>query len=488
MTFLVLFSFFGSNTILVFSFLFIMLINLATIVYMIFWDKRSPQKTLLWLVTILTLPITGFIFYLYLGKGPSIGKKKKLLKKIQTDHKYREELIRQADFITKFDTIDNVATSELIHFNIEHNDSICTFLNDVKLYNDIKKHYEDMLYDLRNAKESINFQYFIIKPDNIGRVFRDTLIQKAREGVEVRVVYDDFGSIKIKKAFFKELRRAGGKVARFFPSFFRVISRNVNYRNHRKIVVIDRKIAYTGGSNIGEEYISMHSRITPWRDTHLRLVGRSVDMLNIRFMQDFNFAAGSDDKVAPQMEITTNNILPVQVVSSGPDEPKYGIEKAYIKAIYSARKRVFIQSPYLVPSCCLMNALKTAAQSGVEVRLMIPKVPDKIYAYYCTTSYAKELVESGIKVYMWNGFIHSKTLLIDDQISSVGTVNMDYRSFNLHFEVTTFIYDEVFGTRMREVFEEDLKNSTPFDSEYIKNRPWYQKFLERVLRLFSSLM
>lgn len=465
-----------------------MAVNIFTIIYMIFWDKRSPQKTLLWLVTIITLPVTGFIFFLYLGKGPSIGKKRKLLKKIQTDSSYREELMRQSNFINRFETVENAAASELIHFNISHNDSICTFLNEVKLYTDINEQYQDMLSDIRQAKESINFQYFIIKPDASGKMFRDALIEKAHSGVQVRVVYDDFGSIKIHRRFFRKLIREGGEVCRFFPSFFRIISRNVNYRNHRKIVVIDKKIAYMGGANIGDEYISKHRRIQPWRDTHLRLVGRSVDLLNMRFMQDFNFAAKKDDKFTPQTEILTNNILPVQIVSSGPDEPKYGIEKAYIKAIYSARKRVYIQSPYLVPSCCLMNALKTAAQSGVDVRIMIPKVPDKNYAYLCTKAYAKELVESGVKVYMWNGFIHSKTLLIDDDISSVGTVNMDIRSFNLHFEVTTFIYDKNFAAQMKGVFEKDILFSTPMDEQYIRSRGIFTRAGERFMRLFSSLM
>lgn len=465
----------------------ISIFNALTILALIFFERKDPDRVIKWLGVLLFLPLVGFISYLAFGKGPSLGRRRKVLSKLELDDNYLNALSLQSKEIdnTNVDNYSNV--SEMIRYNIVENKSILTSNNDVKYYSDMQVHFKDLFEDIKNAKEYINIIYFIIKPDSVGKHFIDLLTQKQKEGVQVRLVYDDFGSILVNTKFFRGLKEAGGKVFPFFPFRFRPFGGNLNYRNHRKIVVIDGDISYVGGSNIAKEYLGYDKRLTPWRDTHLRIIGNAVSMLNVRFLQDYNFASG--ENVVQEIKYCEETVGDemIQIVSDGPDSQSVGIETAYIKSIYCARKSVILQTPYLVLDEPFKLALISAVKSGINVKIMIPGIPDKRFVYSSTMSNAIELYNSGVEIYIHKGFLHSKSLCIDNEISSVGTFNLDIRSFKLHFEVTAFMYGENIAECITKDFEEETKNCKMIDDKFIKDRTIFEKFKERIAILFSPL-
>ncbi len=491
----------------------IAVLNFIAIVAMVFWERKSPQSTLLWILSFIIFPVIGFFVYLFFGNGARFGRHKQYLQKLYDDDLYNKEFEKQFKVISTV-KINDEKVSQLIQYNLCQSKALCTFDNSATLYTDMNKLFQQIFADIEMAKETIHIEYFIFKNDALGKALLNKLIEKAVQGVSVKVLYDDLGALRTKKRFFKKLIKAGGQVERFFASKIRLVNINMNYRNHRKIIVIDNEIAYTGGSNIGVEYLGQHKRIKPWRDTQVRVVGDIAQLLNVRFISDFSFAAKKDYLIFPrtnaeklakkhkdivktikkEFKRTGENIIKVsdsyklmQLVVSGPDTPNNEIKSAYTKAIYLARKRILLQTPYFIPDSSFMEALISARTSGVDVELIIPKVPDKKYVYYVTMSYAKQLLKYGIKVYLYKGFIHSKTLVVDDEISSVGTFNLDMRSFKLHFEDTLFIYDKDFCEQMTSTFENDKKNSIILTEEYVKKRPKLERFLEKLLRLFTPL-
>lgn len=462
------------------------LFNIITLIVLVFIERKNPEKVIKWMGVLLFLPFIGFVFYLFLGKGPTIGKRKKMLAKFQTDRSYRKELVKQLEILKKTRNIQNRKIADMVRYNILQNSSVVTANQDVKLYSNMREHFFDLYQDIENAKEYINLMFFIIKPDKYGKELVEILAKKQREGVEVRFIYDEIGSYKINRRFFKPLIDAGGTAVPFLPTFFFHWT-NVNYRNHRKIVVIDGEIAYTGGTNISKDYVGENKRITPWRDTQIRIVGHAAHMLNLRFLEDFNFATKSNLKPNLKFNDEINDDYLMQVVSSGPDSHEVGIESAYIKAIYLAEEKIYLQTPYFILDEPFKMALESAIRSGLDVRIMIPGVPDKPFVYLSTLSYAEDLYKLGAKVYLYNGFIHSKTLLVDNDISSVGTFNIDTRSFKLHFENTVFIYENRFAKVMENTFKKDIKNSQKMNKEYFENKTIWQKFIQRIAILFSPL-
>lgn len=470
-------------------------LNFLAIIAVVFVERRSQTSAILWCVVLVILPLIGLVFYIFLGKGPSFGRKKKFLNKYYKDNTYCKEMENQIRFISDRSHFpedfpeEDLQSASLIRYNLSFEGGLCSIHNRVKIYTDIGEQYDEMFEDIKKAKHFVNVLYYIIQPDGSGERLRQALLEKAREGVHVRLVYDSMGGRHLYKEWFYELEDEGVEVVEFFPSKLRFFNLNVNYRLHRKIVVIDNLVGYMGGANIGDEYLGKQKKTQPWRDTHLRLEGESVFLLNLRFMQDFNFAKGCDQEPQPFNPdcLNLSERLPVQLISDGPDTAEGIIESSYIKAIYSARKRVWIQTPYLIPDEVFLEALKSAARSGIDVRIMIPSRPDKRFVYYCTLSYAAELAEAGCKIYKREGFIHSKTLLIDDGISSVGSFNIDIRSFKLNFELTAFIYSEEFGRQMAEIYEKDIQKSQLYDMEAIKKRNLWQRFKERLMRLASPI-
>ena len=346
--------------------------------------------------------------------------------------------------------------------------------------------------DIENAKEHIHLEYFIIKNSDIGIKIKDLLIKKAKSGVKVKILYDDVGCWRFwfHRKFFNDMKKVGIQISAFLPATFPFIGGKLNYRNHRKIVIIDGHIGYTGGINIGDEYIGKNKKFEYWRDTHIRIEGSSVYMLQMVFLTDWYYTtkkAEFEPKYFPKLEHKGNSMI--QVVATGPDSDWEAIHYAYFSAICNAKERVYIETPYFIPDEGLLRALKSAALSGVDVRIIFPSIADHKIVHQASYSYFDDILKSGGKVYLYNkGFIHSKLIIIDDKIASTGSANMDLRSFMLNFEINAFIYDKDIINKISDDFFEDLKNSKEVDLEVFQNRPFIKKWAESVARLFSPIL
>ena len=361
------------------------------------------------------------------------------------------------------------------------------------VYTDAKYKYEDLLKDIKEATSSIHMLYFIINNDDIGKKVINALAEKAKQGVTVRVLYDHGGSLFTPYKAFSPILENGGEVKRFFPISFGSYLR-VNFRNHRKIVVIDGKIGYVGGINIGDEYLGLKRRLSPWRDTHLKITGSSVYCLQMRFMEDWYYACRDDFRYddimkyfAPINEHDKGN-TGVQIVSSGPDTNGEEIKRGMIKMINSAKKRILIQTPYFIPDEPFLEALQNAALAGIEVIVQIPSIPDKRFVYKVTTSYIADLLKFDIKVYQFPGFLHAKMMIVDDTICTVGTSNIDMRSFALNFEVNAFLYGEEFSNKCIKIFYKDLDICIQVTDEEYSSRSLFSKIEEGIYRLMSPLL
>ena len=300
------------------------------------------------------------------------------------------------------------------------------------------------------------------------------------------------GSRTLRKKDLKHFRQKGGHVESFFPSKLPLINLRMNNRNHRKIVIIDGKIGYVGGFNVGDEYLGKDKKFGYWRDTHLRLEGDSVNALELRFILDWNSQSNRDsieyeDRYFP--DVDSGGTIGVQIASSGPDEDWEQIKYGYLKMISSAKQSIYIQSPYFIPDQAFIDAIKIAALGGVEVNIMIPNKPDHPFVYWATLKNAASLLSAGVKIYHYdNGFLHSKTLIIDDEIASVGTANMDNRSFTLNFEVNAFIYDEAIAAQLKEAFIQDMKVSYRLTEDLYNKRSLWIKFKEGISQLLSPIL
>lgn len=462
------------------------LLNIVTIVAIVCFRRKNPISSVAWIMCIILLPVIGGILFLVFGIGL----------KYYTQHKYRQKLeLNEKSILDKQKAIiseqrdGKLPYSEIINYFLNCNCVYCTE-NDVQIFTNARKKYDALFEDIRNAKESINIAYFIIRNDVIGNQLIDLLTEKAKEGIKVRLMYDGLGSILTPRRLFNRLREVPeSEVVEFFP--VRILSMSkINHRNHRKIVVVDDKLAYLGGMNIGDEYMGRNPRRNlPWRDTHIRITGDAVEYIQRCFAQDWEFSTGRMIPVkvyAPGDETKRN--VGIQVVASGPDSENEEIKCGMIRMIYSAKKYVYIQTPYFVPDEAFLTAVQTAAQSGVDVRVMLPGMPDKKYVYYTTMSYMGELLDAGVKVYLYPGFIHSKTLTVDGRISTIGSTNIDIRSFRLLFELNAFMYSPEIGEECREIFEADRKVCKELTMEAYKKRGVITIIKEGFFRLFSPIM
>ncbi len=381
-----------------------------------------------------------------------------------------------------------IKNRDLILFNLINGESIFSKDNSLVLFTDAKEKYKSLFYDILNAKHSVNIEYFIIRNDPIGKDFINLLSKKAKDGVIVNLLYDEWGSMNTTMKMFKPLINAGGNVHRFLDSIGVNILR-VNNRNHRKIAIIDGKIGYIGGMNIGLEYMGL-KKLSPWRDTHLKVVGSSVYSLQARFLNDLTATKKELNKdnynsFFPEYNFCGNKCM--QIISSNPKTKKEEIKLSFLKMINGAKKSIYIQTPYFVPDNSLKTSLKTASLSGVDVRIMIPGKPDKKYVYYITLSHIEELLKCGVKFYVHDGFLHSKTIITDCEITSIGTSNFDMRSFSLNYEVNAFIYDKEFALKNINAFLKDIEKSTLITYESFSKRSFFKKIIEKILKIFSPL-
>ncbi len=466
-------------------------LTLLTIVVVIH-EKRDPVKALAWIVVIASIPALGMLLYVLVGRN--LRKEKLFNRKEIIDAKHLEQLCsEQIDNINnpeleKADGIDR--NREIIRLLLNNSKALLTLHNRVKILNNGKETFTALFEACRNAQSSIHLEYYIFENDRIGLRLAQILMERAQAGVEVRLIYDAVGSWGLNVGLVRRMRRAGIQVECFMPVVFPWLTSRVNYRNHRKIVVVDGKIAFTGGINIAERYLT-GTRFGKWRDIHLKIEGEAVRMLQAIFITDWYFLQPQElldnARYFPTSRIRT--VSPMQIVSSGPDSDWAAIMQAFFAAISKARDRIYIASPYFMPNASLLTAMKVAALSGIDVRVMLPARSDSKVVLWATRSYVSELLEAGIKVYFYqSGFNHSKVIIIDGTFSSVGSANMDIRSFEDNFEVSAIMYDRKIAGELEHLFLEDLKHSTEVTLEAWEARPGYHATFESVARLLSPLL
>ncbi|MFV0518497.1 MAG: cardiolipin synthase [Aminipila sp.] len=481
------------------------LVNLISIISIIFFRRKDMSVTFAWLLVFIFLPLVGFLLYFFFGSTQKL----EIMSK-----KYRLDKLEQRYDDTLKDAFENVKDDkvgfadprlnkykDMILINIKNGKSIITEDNNVELLINGEEKFSRLFEEIKSAKESINVLYFIIKSkDEVGKQLIKLLSEKAAEGVEVRLLYDSMGCLKTKLRDFDPIVKNGGHVEKFLPSMLKTLV-EVNYRLHRKMVIIDGKICYTGGINVGDDYLGKYEHISPWRDTSVRITGTSVKVMQLLFFKDWVFCEKQDKKVEKPMHLNdlreieakyfpepedTGN-MGVQIIECGPDS-KYATHKdSYVKMCTDAKKYLYIQSPYFVPDQTLLDAIRMSAQSGVDVRIMLPGIPDKKFVYNVAMSYVEELLEAGVRVYAHKGFIHAKTMVIDDFVASIGTTNLDIRSFKLDYEVNTLVYNEEFAIKCRDIFIKDIEDSTEFDLEVFKKRGIWRYIMESLCRFVAPL-
>lgn len=469
------------------------IINLLTIVYMIFKERRSPNNIIAWILILYIAPFIGFIVFLLVGrkinKSNMFGIKDAEIKILE---KYNRQVRERSKTNVKNNNIKNrdiIMALETMDYSPYRND------NEVCIYSNGEEFFEALLESLNKAKKSINIEFYIFKNDEIGTKILDILEEKAKNGVEVRLLYDSVGSRLLNRDVLNKLKAVGGKTGEFFPSWLKFINLNMNFRNHRKIVVIDNKVGFVGGFNVGDEYLGKSKKFGYWRDTHIKFKGSAVKDLNLRFLADWRYATKEEVDLSHVLEGSDENIgepnAGMQIVSSGPNlSDRYEIKLAYLKMIQRSKEYLYIQSPYLIIDKSIADSLKLASASGVDVRIMIPGKGDHPFVYWANLVYAGELLEYGIKIYHYdkNAFLHSKTIVIDDEICSIGTANMDTRSFELNFEVNAFIYSEAISKQQKNEFEKDITKCEELTLEKYQNRSRIVKIKESLSRLFSDIL
>lgn len=447
-------------------------------------ENRNPIRALSWVIALIFLPGIGLVFYLFFGRSMrgltmiSRHNKRKLM------HRHTP---KRVDISTLDITPENRNLVKLSH-NLSGGP--LSVNNEIDIFTDGFSKFDSLKQDLKNAQKSILLQYYIFLDDNIGREISDILIDRAKNGVDVKVIYDHVGSFSAKKKFFKRMEEHGVETHPFFRVNFPQLANRINWRNHRKIVVIDGEIGYIGGMNIADRYVSGLQAGEVWRDTHFRVRGDIVESLIYSFAIDWNFLKKEQyiPKVEPVRGLRSNNIG-VQLVTSGPIDRWNNLSLCFLKAILSARKTVFIQTPYFLPTDALLNALQAAALAKIDVRIMMPEKTDSKLLRYASFSYVTQCLKAGIKIYLYQpGMLHAKAMMIDDTFVTAGSTNFDFRSFENNFECNLLIYDKGVNERMRDIFFEDISKCRKISLEAWRHRPLPQRFLESLLRLISPIL
>lgn len=473
------------------AFFFILNFILSGVV--IFLERRNIGATWAWLLVLLFIPVAGFIIYLVFGQN--LSRRRIFYWKDQEKIGIKEISNRQINLLRNntfpFHDERTVQYKELVYMLLVNDDAVMSHDNDVEIFIDGDDKFQSLFKDIRKAKNHIHLLYYIVRNDLLGKKLVELLTEKAKEGVKVRFLYDDMGSRKLPRKFFKKLVEAGGEVAAFFPAKIPMLNLRVNFRNHRKLAIIDGEIGYIGGFNIGDEYLGLDKKFGYWRDTHLKITGKAVYAMQTRFVLDWNQASSKEIRYEERYfpEIQSVGYTDVQIVSSGPDSEWEQIKNGYIKMINSAKKYIYMQTPYFIPDDSLLNALKLAVLSGVDVRLMIPNKPDHMFVYWATYSNVGDLLKTGARVYVYeNGFIHAKMLIVDGKIATVGTANIDNRSFRLNFEVNAFLYSHHLSKKLENIYKDDMEKSKELTLEAYLQRPRSIRFKESVSRLLSPIL
>lgn len=461
------------------------------------YDTRSHIKTLAYLLVVIFIPVFGIIFYFSFGINYRKHKlySKKLVDDTQLAARLEEDIFRRSK-----QTFDNsgpaVQTNkELAVFLLSSGLSTLSAGNAVKLLINGEKKFPEVLKALREARHHIHLEYYIYEDGAIGREIEEILVAKAAQGVKVRFIYDDFGSRSIRRGMVRRLTKAGVEALPFYKILFLVLANRLNYRNHRKIIVVDGTIGFVGGINVSDRYINgKRSDQLFWRDTHLKIDGPGVQYLQYLFLCDWNFCTNTrifpDRLLFPTAtSVTRPDNKVVQFAASGPDSDIPTILYSLMQAINLATREILITTPYFIPGDSMMDALVIASMSGVKVKMLVPGVSDSALVDIASRSHYEDLLRAGVEIYLYKkGFVHAKTMVADRKLAIVGTANMDSRSFELNFEVNAIVYDEEIAEELARVFEDDLGDAELIDAETWHNRPVHKILLEKTARLVSPLL
>lgn len=474
------------------SLLVINYILVVIVAFIIVLKNINPTKTLSYIIVLVFFPFLGLVVYYLFGqeyrKDKIFNRKHILNQNIIKNVNSKLETEKGEIQALKDDLLDD--RIKLVKLLYSNEKSPLTTFNNVRLIKNGENKFKLLLEDLKNAKNHIHLEYYIFRDDKIGMQIIDILCEKALSGVSVKLSIDDVGS-SITRKNKKRLTESGVEWHPFMPVLFPGFTGKMNYRNHRKIAIIDGAVGYVGGINISDNYINYEDSKTYWRDTHLRLEGEVVQALQIYFLMNWEFVAKRNIKIESDYfpDVKCSNHLAVQIAASGPDTDWANIMEVMFTAIVTSEKYVYITTPYFIPNNQIITAMQVASKSGVEVKLLIPKISDSWTAKHATNSYLESLMEANIKVYRYTkGFIHTKTIVIDDMFSTIGTTNMDYRSFNINFEINAMIYDKEKSIELKSHFFKDLEDSEEVDLERWKNRSQFQKIKESYSRLWSPLL
>ena len=467
------------------AFLAVYVVVIIIVMVRVLMDNRQPAKTMAWMLVLTFIPMLGIILYFFFG---------------QTTRKERKIWQYSMDQLTKRSMLEFVEQKRL-HLPNEYRELIKLFMNqnwvlpfknnETEIYTSGYEFFPSLLMEFGKAEHHIHLDTFIIASDPLGQIVADALIDKARQGVEVRVIYDDVGSWKTKNRFFDRMRAEGIEVYAFMPVRFPIFTSKVNYRNHRKICVIDGEVGFIGGMNIANRYVKGIKKLA-WRDTHVKITGAAVYGLQRAFLVDWFFVSReliTDHVYYPVSKVAENDSL-IQIVTSSPTSLWPEIEQGYVRVLMSAKQYVYMETPYFLPTDPILFAMRTAALSGVDVRLMIPYETDTKIVEWASRTYVLATVKAGVKVYLYKaGFNHSKLLVADDSIATIGSTNVDFRSFENDFEANAFFYDKKIALKVKDIFLKDQEESVALeDVRNLTHRSFLQRLWESMVRLLSPLL
>lgn len=483
------------NWLILFEVLYVIMI--IAVCLRIIYDTNNHTKTLAYLLLVIFLPFIGI--FIYFSFGINYRKRQLYSKKLINDEAMGKKIsqgIRDHSLHTYQANKESLIGCKKISSMLLHAiESPLTSGNAVRVLINGEQKFPDLLQSLRQAKHHIHIEYYIYEGDNIGRELAEVLIEKAREGVIVRFIYDHFGSHGIHRRLVRRLRANGVDAHPFHRITFLAMANRLNYRNHRKIVVIDGAIGYVGGINVSDKYINKGGgTATFWRDTHLRIEGPGVRQLQYTFLCDWNFTAKTTLEIDPtyfpdHQTISCPDNKIVQIATSGPDSIRPNILYSVIQAIHLADEEILITTPYYIPGEGIQDALAIAAMGGVRVKLLVPDQSDSYFVNLASHSYYQDLLSAGVEIYRYTkGFVHAKTMVIDREVSIVGTANMDQRSFDLNFEVNAIVYDKPISDQLATLFAEDIRHATRIDPAAWKRKRSYRKLLEKTARLVSPML
>ncbi|WP_274649414.1 cardiolipin synthase [Paenibacillus humicola] len=454
-------------------------------------EFRRPAKAVAWLLVLFACPPLGFFLYYYLAR--EYKAKRSFTERAAGSRELSHAALSRCKPVSSLSDVngDRFEHQERLFGLLQSfAASPATCRNETKVLTNAEAAFAAIFDAIASARHHIHVEYYTIRADEIGQRFKDALIRKAKEGVEVRVIYDGLGSVGLAQSYIDELRDAGVRTQCFLAPKIAFFEKRMNYRNHRKNVIVDGRIGFVGGINIGDEYLGADPKLGFWRDTHLQLEGDAVYFLQNVFLKDWRFTAGERLEASKYMPVHgCAGRERVQIVASGPDTADDRTLEYVFAAVSAAKIRLYITTPYFIPDPSVLMGLRTAALSGVDVRIILPGVADTKIVLYASLSYVEEMLAAGVRIYRYrSGFIHAKVMIVDDLLASVGTANMDMRSFYSNFELNALLLSEPAIRRLEADFRQDLLNSDELDLHTFRKRSRRQKAYEAAARMLSPLL